>query len=205
MPKILGQAGTSLADVYDVAGSIAGIETLRSEEVAPVHDMGQTIFSERLSGDIRNVTTGAIAQNTNWDLILSGAPVTPTRILGVMVFTDVVARVGHVTLSLRTDVAAQEQEVPLFAWDSTIGATVLIRTEAFGTVADRDCLINVPGVATLPSLLIGEAQPVPVADIAFRGDTNGFGAGTVTISAVILRAFSQVEGLSSFGLPIPGW
>ena len=45
MVKILSQAGISLADLYNVEGSIAGIEQLDTRELPIVHEMSGTIFS----------------------------------------------------------------------------------------------------------------------------------------------------------------
>jgi len=203
MTKILSQTGISLADTYDVEGSIAGIEQLESREVSLVHEMGGTIFSERLSGAIRRVTTGAILQNAAWDLILTDLPAVPTRVLGVVVFSDDDARISRAMVAIRDPLA--EREIPIFVWDAN-EATVTVRMQDNGAaVTTENVLANALGVATLPSMLIGSEQPQPVDQVAFRGLTTGFGAGTVVTTALIYIGFSQVGGISSHGLPVPAW
>ena len=46
-----------------------------------------------------------------------------------------------------------------------------------------------------------------INDIAFRGVTSAFGAGTVVLTALIHIAFTHLGGNvpSNFGLPVPGW
>jgi len=67
MPKVLGQVGVSLADAYDIEGSIAGVDELVTRDVSLTHDMAATIFSERVSTAIRRSATAALAQNTLFD------------------------------------------------------------------------------------------------------------------------------------------
>lgn len=203
--KILSQAGISLADVYDIEGSVAGLEELDVSEVKGVHELGGTIFSERLQGAIDRRTTGAIAQNTDWDIILTALGNIPTRILGVLVFTDDSARIGHATVSVRNP--TEGRELPIFVWDSAEGV-ITIRMEDDGAgVANHVALANGGSlnITKLPSMLIGTELPVTVDEMAFRGRTSAFGAGTVTITALIYRAFTQIGGISSYGLPVPSW
>lgn len=205
MPKVLSQAGNSLADIYDVRGSVAGIETLETHELPIVHEMGGTVFSERLSGAFSRSTTGALAQNTTWDIAVTGLGNGISRILGLVVFTTDAARLTEVTASVRdSDVG---REVPIFIWDlneAVIGGRIQDDGAAVGSVA---FLSNAGGGVNLPSLLIGDEQPQPIPEVAFRGLTSGFGAGTVTTTLVFYRAFSETAGagVSSRGLPIPGW
>jgi len=204
MPKILSQSGVSLADTYDIQGSIAGIEQLRSEEVGLVHEMGGTIFSERLSASIRRRSTGAVDQSTSWDLVLQDLPAVPTRILGIVVLSANASRVSNCSVSIRD--ALSGREMPIFIWDSGEPNITARFVENDGAAANVNFLINSLGAANSPTLLIGNGQPQPVSEIAFRGLSTGFGAGTVTVTALIYIAFSQLgSGISSKGLPVPSW
>lgn len=203
MGKILAQTGVSLSDVYDVQGSLVAVEELRSEEIQLTHDMGATIFSERVSGGIRRQTSGAIAQSTAFNSALIDFPQGVYRILNVLVIADVAGRVDHAALMLRQP--ALSREMPLFIWDQAIDseATVLM-VESGGGAADRIALVNSrPGV---PSLGVGLGQPQTQGDsMILRGESTAFGAGTVTVIVLVYIAFSQIAGISSIGLPVPGW
>lgn len=201
MGKILSQAGNSLADLYDVEGSIAGIDTLDTRELPIVHEMGHTVFSERLSGVMTNSSSGAVLQNATWDNELADLGVTPSRIVGVAVFTTLSARVSDVTVSVREP--STDREIPIFSWDLNEGI-IVGRIRAGGVSGATEFLQNTT-IGTLPSMLIGTDQPLPVDQIAFRGLTTGFGAGSVTVNLVLYRIFPQIIGISSRGLPIPGW
>ena len=200
-PKILAQAGNSLADVYDVEGSIAGIDQLETRELPIVHEMGQTVFSERLSGSIRRQTTGAINQSTAWDLTLADLPATPFRILNLLVVADA-ARVSHCNLALQNGTG---REIPIFMWDTGEDTETTLRlVENGAAISTQTALTN--NRRQLPSLGIGSDQPQIIGDvISFRGQTTAFGAGTVTVVALVYVAFSQLAGISSRGVPIPGW
>jgi len=204
MVKILSQAGTSLADMYNVQGSIAGIDQLESNEVTLAHEMGALIFSERLSGAIRRASSGAILQTTTFDIVLNDLPSGIARILGVMVLSANGSRVANASVYVRDDAAGRE--VPIFLWDSTQTIlTVRMEENAGGAVA-LNVLTSDLNSAFLPSLLIGVGQPQRVNSIAFRGLSTTFGAGTVTVTAVIYVAFSQLGGTRrNRGLPIPAW
>ena len=80
MPKILSQAGDSLADSYDVAGSIAGVDDLITQDVQLLHEMGGTIFSERLTSQVLTIASGSIAQNSEYTGQFEDAADSPTRI-----------------------------------------------------------------------------------------------------------------------------
>lgn len=203
MVKVLSQSGNSLADIYDAQGSIAGIDQLETTELPIVHEMGATIFSERVSGFILRATTGNINQDTDWDVIVTDAPTVPTRVLGVQLFANDGARVLRSMVALRFEGA--EREFPLYAWDSNESIIQTRMQDDGGTVAVFDLLVTNLNFGQGPSMLIGSQQPQSVGDIAFRGRTTGFGAGTVFIVALLYLSFSAVTGLSSRGLPIPGW
>ena len=189
--------------MYDVEGSIAGIESLETRELPIVHEMGATLFSERLSGAFNRQTSTALAQNLTWDIEVQVGTVV-ARILGLCVYTPLNSgRIDHVTVSIRESVA--NREVPIFVWDAATGGVVAARFRDNGAAAAEVIMLeNMLDIATLPSMLF-TGQPVTVDQIAFRGLTTGFGAGTVECMMTFYRAFSQRDGLSSRGLPIPGW
>lgn len=203
-PKILGQAGISLADAYDIEGSEAGVSELLSREVQVVHEMGGVLMAERLTPDVRRITTGAILQNATWDLTLVTNLETPARILGVTVFFDTAARVDRAQVSVR-DVGAG-RDFPIWAWNTAVDGVCITRMEAAGAgVANLQLMRPTLPPWGDPSMIFGSAQPQPNPDIVFRGLTTGFGAGTVTVQASIYTVHATPAGLSSFGLPIPSW
>lgn len=205
MVKILSQAGNSLADTYDVQGSVAGIEQLETRELPIVHEMGGTVFSERLGGAIVRVSSGAIAQNTNFDVVTAMLPAVPTRVLGVMIFNGTAARTSFVSVSVNDEDASRD--MPIFLWDSVTGVEVLSRLEDGGSgVININVLAsNVPLPGAVPTMQFGADQPEPISSIAFRGRTLGFGAGTIENILYLYQGFAQIGGISSRGLPVPSW
>jgi len=199
--KILSKSGDSLADVYDVDGSIAGIEDLVSRDVNLVHEMGSTIFSERLSASIFPLTSGAIPQSTAFN---SALPISPTsRLLGLAVVTDQLARINDMQVSIQAGAPGAQTDIPLFVWVAGEIAKV-IRMEIGGSLQTQTILLPASGAST-PNLIIGQDSPLPAATFILRGQTNAFGAGTVTTQVILHIAFPQLEGLSNRGLPLPGW
>jgi len=198
--KILSQSGRSLADIYDAEGSIAGIDQLETRELPIVHEMGATVFSERFVTSIRRMASGALAQNTAISLALATLPSTPTRLLGVAVISDVAARVDRLAISLRDPGATNE--IPVWVFDGN--STPIEFADAGAGTATFD-LLGAQQVFT-PSFVGGNGQPGRmVSDIAVRGDTTGFGAGDVFVRVFLHIAFAAAGGVSSFGLPLPGW
>lgn len=204
MPKVLSQAGSSLADVYDVAGSIAGVEELLSKEVPLVHDMASTIFSERLAGQIVRVTPGAIAQNVAWDEIYATFQGNFTRILDCVVITDDATRIDRATVLVRDPILGRE--IPIWMFDDTIADVGIdIRIVQEGAAVGASFALN-PALKHVPSMLFGDNQPYAGGrDIAFRGTTTAFGAGTVIPVLLLYIGYAETQGVSSHGLPIPGW
>ena len=201
MPKVLAKSGDSLADVYDIKGSIAGIEELISRDVSLTHEMGATIHSERLSGTILNVATGVLAQNIAFNTGFTIGQ-TPTRLLGVRVLTDVASRVARVSVHI-TDVPPNINDMPLFAW-ATGDEQKTIDIAIDGSLLARN-LLDSTTPTFVPNLLIGTDQQSPVPVITLRGLTSGFGAGTVNVMMQLYIAFPRLAGVSSRGLPIPSW
>lgn len=203
MPKVLSQSLVSLADMYDVEGSIAGVDQLVSEEVSLVHEAGATMFSERLSSAIRRRATAAIAQNTNIGEVITDLPLEPSRILGIQVMnagSTTVARVASLNVTLR-DTGGREQMI--WMWDGTVEVQQVVDDGA--AVAAFEVLRPEPTFNLIPNFRVGAFAPQSVADLAMRGVTTGFGAGTVTLVLLVYLAFAADAAVSSFGLPIPSW
>lgn len=204
--KILSRAGVSLADAYDVEGSIAGIEELDSESVKVVHEMGATMFSERFVTTFRRIVSGDIAQSLSFNVVITDTPQVPFRILGVLVFVDTTGRTNRVSVNVRD--ANSGREIPIWAWDSaTADAEMNIQVDDDGGGASLK-IVNAPVIYPMmfPLTVAGNAAPNNSAAIALRGATTAFGAGTVENTAVILIALAaEQSGLSSVGLPMPGW
>ena len=201
--KVQAQAGGSLSDIYDVKGGQAPIDRLITGEVQLVHEMGATIQSERFSSTIRRRSAGALGQNVNWDDEISDLPAGVSRILGITVLTNA-ARISVATVSLRDPGSGRERV--LFAFQTGVGTSAIIGVriqENNAAVANTSMLV--PGYPPELSMLIGADQPQQVPDIAFRGTTTGFGAGTVTPILLIHLAFAAIGGISSRGLSIPSW
>ncbi len=206
MPKILAKSGDSLADVYDVKGSIAGVEELLSQDVNLVHEMGGVIFSERVGSNVLEIATGAIAQSTDFNINFNLGR-GPRRLLGVQVFhssTIGTARIDHCQVSITTPPAGSNTDIPIWYWNAGVNATQEISVMKGGVLADLNLLVpSVPPL--LPNLLMGDDQPNTAPLITMRGTTIAFGAGTIVISVHVYFAFTQLGGVSSRGLPMPGW
>lgn len=199
MVKVLSQSGNSLADVYDVVGSVAGIEQLESREVGLVHEMGSTLLAERFSTQIRRATAEGLLQSVNFQVLIDDLPTVPTRLLGVGVFADTGTRISKAAVSVRTIL----RELPIWVYDAANIDPVRINNE--GSVEDVDFLRGIASMDFVPSFIGGTAQPISVSQVALRGTTTAFGAGTVNITVLLYQAFPSVEGLSSRGIPIPSW
>jgi len=201
--KILSRSGDSLADTYDVVGSVAGIETLDSKDVTLLHEMGSTLFSERCSGFVRRGITAALNQSTVFDITIAGLPAGMYRVLNALVLVTNAARVSHCNISLRS--LANGREMPFFIFDINQDTESNIRLDENGSGVGNRVELN-GKLGMLPTLGISAGQPQRVGeDILFRGVTDAFGAGTVTLTALIYVGFSQVGGISSRGLPLPAW
>lgn len=208
-PKILSQAGTSLADVYDVEGSIAGLEELDVAEVKAVHDLGPQIHSERTLATIARGTTGAIAQNISFDFTVGAFSDVATRIFGLAVIADTAANVSRVCVSIRNP--SNGREMPIWTWDSADDREQFIRwSDDGGAVATVVHLSTL--VTHLPTMNTRIGLGRSMGEFVCRGQTLGFGAGTVEIFLLIHFARPALtEGItppgepSSHGLPIPSW
>lgn len=206
MVKILSQAGQSLADMYDVEGSIAGIDELLTRELPIVHEMGATIFSERLRIQVWNINTGPLPQNTNFDLgILNPSQAGMGRILGVVVVCNIAAQVATASVSIDRPLAggATINECPIWIWG---GDSYPTRLELDTSIVQRDVLLCAPGQCFIPNFVSGNRQgPWPMLHVMFRGRMAGFGAGTETIWFKTMIGFFQTDGVSEYGTPVPSW
>jgi len=202
--KILSKIGDSLADTYDIEGSIAGIDQLNSADVSLVHDMSQVMLSERLAGDLVALDSPATDASTSFNVTLASPTATPSRIQQVSVINEVtntVARLTHLAIYLRD--RAGNQEVPIWVWDGTVS----VQRMAFdGTVvATVEILTPIPAFSTLPSMQIGAGQQRSVEDFVMRGSTEAFGAGDITLRSLIYLNFPFSTGLPNRGITIPSW
>lgn len=206
--KVLGDGGRSLADAYDVEGSIVGVDELDVRTIRGFHEMGSTMFSERLRATVRLISSGAIAASTNWDIILQGVEVTPsTRIAAVAVIVGTTARVSHCNVSLHN--VGNGRDLPLFLWDTVVDGEVFWRAQIDGgAVANNLLLLPTVNIPAIPSMMV-RARGVQsgITEIAFRGRTTAFGAGTVTSTALFSTYHLEDRGTvpSNEGLPIPSW
>ncbi len=202
MVKILSQGGQSLADMYQVEGSIAGIEQLEPREVQLVHEMGATLFSERFRTTIRKAESAALSQNTDFDLLIANLPNAITRLLCVQVTADDASRINDAAVLIHQP--SNASEVPVWVYS---GTSRVIRMRNFGLAPDpTDLLVGEVGALCVPSFVGGSDQGVnPVKDIFLRGRTTAFGAGTVQVRAFYFLGFTFTGGVSSFGAHVPSW
>lgn len=211
MPRILSQAGNSLADIYDVRGSIAGIDDLETRELGIIHEMGATVQSERFLTAIRRVPVAPVAQSlTMTGVIVSGSgptdlPLEVTRLLGVQVFTDDVSRVNNMALLARQpDAVLGIQEFPLWVWDGSGSTPVRFIDDAIESTPDMLTPILDPPVPTFCGGA-GQTNQIMVKDLVLRGNSSAFGAGTVLAVCLLYLAVAVIPGTRSRGLPIPSW
>jgi len=204
--KVLGDAGRTLADVYDIDGSIVKIGELDSESVKTVHEMGSTIFAERIEGHILTASTAALAQNVGITASIAGLPKVPTmRLLALMVTVDTTSRVLTCNVSIRGQAQAGglAQQMPIWVWDGSNEDTVRFFIDDVTTNALA--LRAQPEYTFLPNMLIGFPQPVRANSLHLGGFTSGFGAGDVTLTLTAYLALAASPSLGSGGLPIPSW
>jgi len=209
--KILSQAGTALADIYDVEGSVVGLENLDVGDIKGVHDLGPTIHSERLNVFGLIADSGATAQNASFNVELGAFPDSVNRVLSVAVAVDTAARLGNCSVHVH-DTATGGGDMPIWIWDSVLDGIANLRIVRPGiAVATLVALVPVSLVAGgLPTILARTGAASQMPSLFFRGATLGFGAGNVTARAFIQvarpdRGAPGAGEPSSHGLPIPSW
>ena len=205
MVKILSQSGKSLADMYDVQGSIAGIEQLETRDLPIVHEMGATVLSERFTTRVFRIPTGPILQNVEFAVELTTLPETPARLLGVQVIIDTTARISRCAV-MGTD-PTLGQDFPLWVMETVAAAESVIMEDAGVSAVQRILIPRTSITLNFPTFVGGsEQQDSMVSSVTFMGLTTGFGAGTVSLAALLYLAFPRRDGsVSSLGLPIPSW
>jgi len=204
-PKILSLSGQSLADMYDVEGSIAGIDQLETRELPIVHEMGATVMSERFTTRVFRIPSGPVNQSTGFVTVLTTLPETPARLLGVQVISSLASRLERVAV-LGTD-PRLSQDFPLWVMDTAAVVGETVAMEDAGAPVTIEVVNPRPAMNQFPSFVGGrEQQDSMVSSITLVGSTTAFGAGTVTTTALLLLAFPRRDGsVSSKGVPIPSW
>jgi len=208
MPKVLGQAGISLPDAYDISGSKgSGVDSIQTEEVSTVHEMGATMFSERLQSFFVRMTTGDLLQDITFNIEAGGIPDSPNRLLGVTMFADEAARVTRAALGLRNTVTSRI--MPLLIWDTADDAETpfVWNNDGAGLATFHQFR---PTLYTLPTMVVRAGDEKVMPDFVFSGLTAGFGAGNVEVFAMLHLARANPGNPppgapSSHGLPLPGW
>ena len=206
MPKILAQAGISLADVYNVEGSVAGTDELLSKEVSLVHEMGGQILSERLLTHTINIETAALLQNVDYRILFSNLPDCPNRIVSVIVAADVPARVLHATVCVSPVTSGSDAVL----WNHTgaVDGDYELRMEDSGVVVN---LVGLdPHFSFVPFLVTRAGDEALMPQVILSGRTTGFGAGDVSVQAFVTVIRAQRNNPAageptSHGLPIPSW
>lgn len=201
--RVFAKSGYSLADVYDVKGTVVGIDELLTTEVQAVHEMGGTIFSERMSAQVFRAVSGDVLQSTAYECLMDDTllPPFPCRLHGVTVLTDTTTRLTNAAVMVRDEVRGRE--MPIWVWDQTNEVTVRM---VDGTLQNLLALTPISAFYQLPTMLTGTSQMPGVAQLVCRGTTSAFGAGDVEVTLLAHISFAaDIDGLNSRGLPVPSW
>jgi len=204
MSRALGQGGISLADTYDVDGSIVQVDELDAEEgVHLSHEMSTTIWSERAGQVFTQISNGDVLQTVVWDVFSAIGPNVIQRILNIQVISEA-DRIDHCGISLQDP--DSEREMPLFVWDSGTDPAVPFRWSRDGGAASQFLLLQ-PAYNYSPEMMFRHGANKLTPRLVFRGLSTTFGAGNVEAFALIhlARAEPTDRVNSSFGLPVPGW
>jgi len=206
--KVLGRAGISLADVYDVEGSIAGIDELDVRSVKGVHELGAQIHSERVVTHLIRMASGALATGNVFNITAGAFPQSINRLLDVafLVAGANTTEIANATVSIRdTDLT---REIPIHSWDDAVDPEVPIRWDNDGAGAAQFLLLR-PLVPFVPQLITRTGDALLMPELVFRGIAATV-ATTVEMFAVIQlirpdRGAPPAGEPSSHGLPIPSW
>ncbi|MEE8551606.1 MAG: hypothetical protein V3T08_10175 [Gemmatimonadota bacterium] len=206
MGKILSQSGVSLADTYDIEGSIAGVENLESSDVHLFDEMGGRVFSERLRSFNVQIEVSPL-QSADFSVAAGGIPDSPNRVLTVCVMAENAGAVLNVQISMRN--LDTSNEIPIFVWDSVVDTERVIEwTDSGGATAPLIYLVN--AAPAIPELMTRYGDAGAMGDFIMRGTTTAFGAGNEDIRGLIHlvranRGAPTPGEPSSHGLPLPGW
>jgi len=205
--KILSQAGTSLADVYDIEGSVVGLEELDVSDIKGVHDLGPQIHSERLQSFIVEASSGSLAQTITWGITTGGIPDSINRLLAVTVIANNAARVDHCSVAIQEQ--SNSREIPIWVWDTNDDDEQQVEWSIDGAASSTKFHLRSLGQQPL-ELLTRLGTTLEMPQLIFRGVTATFGAGNVTVRALYHLARPNSGNppageASSHGLPIPGW
>lgn len=200
--NVQSQAGESITDVYDVRGGQAPIERILTSEVQATHDMAGTIFSERFSMFVRN-RTFVTAQSLDFVSIIDDLPLGFSRVLGVVVGSLDPLATSFVRCAVSIEDPVSSRGMPFWVWKATDSIAVRMLVES--SEQELNVMIPEPGLTQMPQIVCGNDQPQNTPNIAIRGSTAAFGAGTVRIQLQLLMAFADIGGISSRGLPVPSW
>jgi len=207
VPKPLSDAGSSIAESYDVEGSSIAIENIDARDIGLVHEMGGTIFSERVHGAIQLFQTAALLQTVTFDVEVLIPRI--SRILNWGVIIDTAGRCLNAQMSVGDVEATLPVELPFFTWDSVIDSERTIRHQAGGGRTNVTWLApSTPPNTPSALLTFGVDQPDDLTAthrISLRGTTATFGAGTIVVTGMIYHALSAVVRPSSRGMPLPSW
>jgi len=206
--KILAQAGTSLADTYDIEGSIAGVENLESKDVHLFDEMGGRVHSERLLQFGLIADSTAVLQTVAWDIELGGFPDSINRLLSISVIATAVARTDFCSVAIRDSESLIDHVI--WAWDAAVDVEKQVRW-ARPTVGNQVLLEPAnPILGGAPTIIARTGASSTMPSLFFRGQSLTFGAGTIQVKALINIARPDPGAPppgapSSHGLPIPGW
>jgi len=214
VPKILSQAGISLADTYDVEGSIVGVEELETHEVNLVEDMGPRVMGERMKQILLRGVTTAIGAATDFNITILGSAAVPSpdcasRILGVTALIPAanVTEIENWSLVVRDQ--NLQRECSVVSWDIDVDSEVKTIWNDDGAGAANFIELR-PLVHQLPGLLtrVGDLSVAP--QLVFRGTSAAVVATTVVATIIVqLSRPTRVNPApgepSSHGLPLPGW
>lgn len=211
MSKILAQTGMSLADSYDVEGSICDISDLLTKEgVNLTQEMGATIVSERMQSSFLELRADGILQSVAFNVVSDPLPDCVNRLLGACVigtFSATGTGVSACSLAIRDNVTGREY--PFWAFDTVAGLESAIFWSDDGAAVAEVSIVE-PTISSLPEMVFRQGAAKLMPSIVFRGEMVAFGAGTPDVIAMIHlgRASATAPGAGeprSHGLPMPGW
>jgi len=206
VPRILSKAGESLADVYDVEGSVIQVADLVTGELPIVHDMASTVMSERMHMTQLTATSGAVPQSANFGAQIANWVDVPTRIMSIAVIGDTASRLSHITITQRDDGGAEH---PLLVWDSAQDVERICRIDLLGVGVSNN-IIYAPSIPVSQVLMVRDGETSQMGTFIMNGTTTAFGAGSLEVLMCVLvarptRDTPAAGDAKSWGLPLPSW